>query len=567
MDRVLASPPDGAGGSQGTRVARPEAIAVAAIVLFAALLRTIRWEQNAVLFNDGPLFLELARVLQAGDLRLALAHPYHPLYAALIAALEPVAGSLERAGAALSILGGSAAVLALWAFLRPAFGARSAWIGALLLAVHPRAVEYSGDVQSDGVYLALFLGSVACLWRALSRGSLPAAAAAGALSGLAYLTRPEGLGLVLVAVGLGALHVVTRQWSLSRATRFAVALGLGLAFTSSPYLLALRAQGGEWRISQKKSLGHLAGVEEYRGPVVGSAAPRADAPPGSDRAAPGGARAGDAARAVPPWVEPSLGERRAPGARAREQGVTRLGQELSEFGRNVSSTLRRGALVFLLVGCFAARGRPGPRGRFVLAVVGVFALVLLAHQWNVGYVSRRHLLPPLVVAFGYAALGVDALGGLAARALARTRLRIAPAKASAALLGLVALANGAKAIRPERSEALAERRAAEWVRERDAAPGFVAAARRRVAYYAGARWAALPRAFEPGTFEEMRRIGVRYVILDDAKREQYSGLAEAEPTRLRLVHRAEAGGRSASVWEVAPREANSRSSAPAPSEG
>lgn len=566
MDRVLASSPDGAGGSQGTRVARPEAIAVAAIVLFAALLRTIRWEQNAVLFNDGPLFLELARVLQAGDLRLALAHPYHPLYAALIAVLEPVAGSLERAGAALSIFGGSAAVLALWAFLRPAFGARSAWIGALLLAVHPRAVEYSGDIQSDGVYLALFLGSVACLWRALSRGSLPAAAASGALAGLAYLTRPEGLGLVLVALGLAALQVVRREWSLARATRFGVAIGLGLAFTSSPYLLALRAQSGEWRISQKKSLGHLAGVEEYRGPVVGSAAPRAEAPPGSDRAAPGGALAGDAARAVPPWVEPSLGERRA-GARAREQGGARLGQELSEFGGNLSSTLRRGALVFLLVGCFAARGRPGPRGRFVLAVVGVFALVLLAHQWNVGYLSRRHLLPPLVAAFGYAALGVDALGGLAARTLARTRLRIAPATASAALLGIVALANGAKAIRPERSEALAERRAAEWVRERDAAPGFVAAARRRVAYYAGARWAALPPAFEPGTFEEMRRIGVRYVILDDAKRERYSGLAEAEPTRLRLVHRAEAGGRSASVWEVAPREANLRSSAPAPSEG
>jgi hypothetical protein len=65
----------------------------------------------------------------------------------------------------------------------------------------------------------------------------------------------------------------------------------------------------------------------------------------------------------------------------------------------------------------------------------------------------------------------------------------------------------------------------------------------------------------------MRRVGVRYVILDDAKRPEYAGLAEAEATRLRLVHRAEAGGRSASVWEVTPGEARSRASAPAPSEG
>ncbi len=559
MDRLLASPPDGAGGSRAAHVERREAIAVTAIVLLAALLRTLRWEQNAVLFNDGPLFLELAQVLQAGDLRLALAHPYHPLYAMLIAALEPVAGSLERAGAALSILGGSAAVFALWAFLRSAFGARSAWIGALLLAVHPRAVEYSGDVQSDGLYLALFLASVACLWRALARASLPAAAAAGALAGLAYLTRPEGLGLVLVARGLGALQVLRREWSPAQATRLGVALGLGLAFTSSPYLLALRAQSGEWRISQKKELGHLAGIEAYHGPVLGNPGPRADATPG-----PGGARPGGT---LPPWVEPSLGAARGSDARARKQGVARVGQELGGFAKNVSSTLRRGALVFLLVGCFVARGRPGPRGRFVLAVVGVFALVTLAHQWNVGYLSRRHLLPPLVVAFGYAALGVDALGALAARPLARTRLRITPVAASAALLGMVALANGGKALRTERSDGLAERLAAEWVRERDEAPGFVAASRRRVAYYAGARWVALPRAFEPGTFEEMRRIGVRYVILDDAKRARYSGLAEAEPTRLRLVHRAEAAGRSASVWEVAPGAANSRSAARAPSEG
>ena len=232
--------------------------------------------------------------------------------------------------------------------------------------------------------------------------------------------------------------------------------------------------------------------------------------------------------------------------------MERLGRELFEFLKNASSTLRRAPLVFLVLGCFAARGRPAPRGRFVLAVVGGFALLLLAHQWNVGYLSRRHLLPPLAVAFGYAALGVDVLGGLGARALGRAGLRISTAAASAALLGLVALSNGAKAIRPERSDALAERRAAEWVKERDASPGFVAAPRRRVAYYAGGRWVALPSVLEPGTFEEMRRIGVRYVILDDARRERYPGLVEGEPAQLRLVHRAQAGGRSASVWEVAP---------------
>jgi hypothetical protein len=520
------------------------------------LLRTIRWEQNAVLFNDGPLFIDLARALQAGDLRLALSHPYHPLYAALVALLEPVAGSFERAGAALSIAGSSAAVLALWALLRPGFGAGPAWIGAFLLAVHPRAVEYGGDVQSDGIYLAFFLGSLACLWRALERASLPAAAATGALAGLAYLTRPEGVGLVLVGLALVALRGVRREWSPSRATQIGVALGLGLAFVSAPYLLALRAQSGEWRVSQKKSLGHLAGLEEYRGPLVPGVVRPGEAAPAAPQA-----------RALPPaWLEPSLGER--PGARPRPPAtvLARLGHELGGFLENVSSTLRRLALLFVLVGLWAARGRPGPRGSFVLAVVGGYALLLLAHQWNVGYLSRRHLLPPLVVTFGYAGLGVEATARLAAAALARAGLQLSNAAAGAALLAIVALANGSKAVRPERADALAERRAAEWVRERDAAPGFVAAPRRRVAYYAGARWVALPSALEPATFEEMRRIGVRYVILDDAKRGRYPGLAEAEAGQLRFLHRAEAAGRSASVWEVAPR-GGSRAAARAASEG
>ncbi len=575
MDRRLASLPDADRGSQGShRVTREEAIAIVALVLLGALLRTLRWEQNAVLFNDGPLFIELARVLQAGDLRLALAHPYHPLYSALMAWLAPLTGDLERAGATLSILGGSAAIFALWAFLRPAFGARAACIGAFLLAVHPRAIEYSGDVQSDGVYLAFFLGAVACLWRALERGGAGAAALAGALAGLAYLTRPEGLGLVLVGLGLGALRVLAREWSLSRATRFGVAIALGVAFVSSPYLLALRVQSGEWLISQKKTIRHLTGLEEYRGPVVSKpAAPKGAAAAERGSSGEGASAAGSARSREPlaPWVEPSLGDRRAGshGSKAVETGaLARLAGELREFLKTVSSALRRATLVFLALGCFAARGRLGPRGRFVLAIVGGYAVLLLAHQLNVGYLSRRHVLPPLVVAFGYAALGVEEIGRLAVWGLARLRIRASPALASAALLGSVAVLSGAKAVRLERADALAERRAAEWVRARDAFPGLVAAARGRVAYYAGARFVALPGRLHPGTFDEMRRLGVRYVILDDAKRARYAGFAEAEPAQLRRVHRAEAAGRSASVYEVAPRQASSRGAQPpTPSEG
>jgi 4-amino-4-deoxy-L-arabinose transferase-like glycosyltransferase len=73
-------------------------------------------------------------------------------------------------------------VLALFAFARRAFGPRVALVAAALLAFHAGAVETSGDVQSEGLYVALFLAAVAALWRALDEGRLDSALAAGVRS-------------------------------------------------------------------------------------------------------------------------------------------------------------------------------------------------------------------------------------------------------------------------------------------------------------------------------------------------------------------------------------------------
>ncbi|MEN8184590.1 MAG: hypothetical protein ABFS46_18865, partial [Myxococcota bacterium] len=217
------------------------------------------------------------------------------------------------------------------------------------------------------------------------------------------------------------------------------------------------------------------------------------------------------------------------------------------------SVLRPDMLLLLLVGLWGARGRPGLRGALVAGVVASYAVVLVGLELNAGYLSRRHALPPLAASFGYAALGVERLAAAGAR-LRAGGLRGRPGRVTLLLLALVAAAGLGKALKPHRSNGMAERRAAEWLQSQEPAAGIVAARRRRVAYYASARFLLLPDRIEGRTLEQLRRRGVRYLILDDGKQEQYPGFREAVPHSLRPIHRARGGGRAASVFELLPHD-------------
>ena len=140
-----------------------------------------------MLFNDGPVFLALAERTAAGQLETLLQHPFHPLYpladrGAPRAPGAPSGSGFETAGrAGLGRSPGARAVLALYGFVRRAFGPREALVAAWLLTLHAGAVDTGGDVQSEALYLALFLAAVAALWRALDEGRIRSAARRGRL--------------------------------------------------------------------------------------------------------------------------------------------------------------------------------------------------------------------------------------------------------------------------------------------------------------------------------------------------------------------------------------------------
>jgi 4-amino-4-deoxy-L-arabinose transferase-like glycosyltransferase len=515
------------------RLTRAETWGLGLLVLAALAVRCIHWWQNVLIFNDGPTFLALAQQMAAGRWSEALAHPFHPLYPFLTLFAQFATSDWERAAAAVSIVSGAAAVAFLFLFLRSAFDRRSAWVGAAILVVHPRVVDFSSNVQSDGLYLALFLGAVALAWFALQTQRISLAGWAGVFIGLSYLTRPEGLGLLLVASALVLRRTFSGEWRWTRALGFTAVLWAGLLGVAVPYMTAMRVENGEWRITGKKPVLSLLRFEDRA-----RAREEAEARLQETRAAEvarSETASSDAAppEAITPQTSPAW---------------SRLAVSVGRLVSAASSGVRPWFLGLLLLGVFARRGLPGPAGEMVLGIVALYAVVDFAQLLHSGYLDMRHVLPPLVPAFGYFSAGIDAV----ARGFARVTLRAAPAPAwvGAGLLAIALAAGLGQALRPEKNEARAERAAAEWLRTNAAEQGAVAAPKSRIAYYAQRPAVVLHQAPPQGQLAWLRAQGARYVVVDDDDLEKFPELSGARGAGLALLHCVRVKSRWAVVYEV-----------------
>ena len=503
----------------------------------AVALRLLQWSSNAALQNDGPVFLALARALLDGDVRAALAHEFHPLYPAAIALVHaalgrPAGWSLETSAVCASVLASAGAVFALHALVRPAFGPERAALAAGLLAVHAGAVDMGADVQSEGLYLALFLGTAAALFRALRAVSPAWAAAAGVLCGLAYLTRPEGLTLAVVGGGLAAGLLARRRWAPRAAAAFTLALGLGVAALAFPYIGALYAETGELWLTRKKSVAWVAGVADAPAHFVDQ---RREPPWRDGRVPPG-------MDILPRHPLPaSLDEPASPPA------APSLAEAAADLAQSFLRALRYELLVFLLLGLYAVRGRPGLRGAFLGAVLAVHAVLLFALARNVGYVSARHLLAPAAVLLGYVACSAAPLAGMLGRVARRPVREAVAALLPLALVGGISLG---RALREPDVDVLAQREAALWLHDHVAEPGPVCAEKRRVAYYAGAPYVRLRSKSRPWLAARLRAYEVGHVIVADDDVEDHPGMAELIPAVLVPIHRVSRGDERVHVLRV-----------------
>ncbi|MDP6977492.1 MAG: glycosyltransferase family 39 protein [Myxococcota bacterium] len=526
------------------------------LALFAAAVRGVVGLRTSVIFEDGPHFLAIARAFSEGRYSDGLAHPYHPLYSALVAATQPVFGNFEHAALAVSALGGAIAVAASFVFLRDAFDVHVAWIGAALFAISPYPVRFTADVASEGVYLACFAAALALLWRGVQseapRSGFALLFAAGACSGLAYLARPEGAGLLVVGVLWLGFEWLRGGRSISETLRVSVSLVAGGLVFCLPYAVWVSRQRDGIALSGKKSLARTLGL-----PVEGifdelSFATLAGASIGVVvlvagvgallRARPVGNAAAAATRALP-W----LGGCAFVAALVLAPGVA------AEFSGVVWSTVRPEVFVVAMVGVVAAY-REGWKARdgFAAFVLLAYVVVLVGLLVNYGYLSRRHFVPLMPIVLGYAGMGVVAIASVLAKRWTTATDPHSPAMQArvAFVIAAVLLAVAApKTLHDHRRDVLAQRLAAEWLKEQELRSGCVASNKRRTGYYAARKWQPLTNGASLRGFEDLAGEKVRYIVADDRVLGGRDGLPPTPGFALRELHRIEAGGRVAMVYE------------------
>lgn len=547
-------------GGEGRPAAR-DWLGLGVLLAFAGGLRAFAWHRTAVLFNDGPIFLALAQALRDGRFGDVLAHPQHPLYPALVAALELLSVPSEAAAIVVSIAGGLLALAAIFWMAWARFGRSVAWISAWTVALHPWAVDFSADVMSDGLYAGLHLAGFAVLIELLERPTRGRALAFGLLAALAYWTRPEGLVLVVVAVvGLLARIGAARPEQRRRIAGPAVLVVCACLALAGAFVFAERQADGDLALSQKKSIAELA----QGGPTASEIA--------RDRRERREILRDPHALPLP---ESSI--------RVDGSGIDRPARSLAGFAeafvRVVATSIsafRHELFVFALIGCIALAAQPRRELRaFEAVLAGSLALhtaLLVLLVWGAGYVSRRHALAAwlpltLVAAVGWSVAWRALLEIVVARRFRRDRrgpetaaTGIAEglgggrgARVAVALAVVVLLVSwGPRDLRARRSDRALERVAAEWLKARGGPTAPVAAQKRRTAYYAGASFVPLPDGRDGRIERQIRGRGARWLVIDAAKLGDHAGLAEGIGRWLVPVHTVGAGPQSVLVLEVTP---------------
>jgi 4-amino-4-deoxy-L-arabinose transferase-like glycosyltransferase len=233
---------------------------IASLVLRTALLRIdriVRW--------DEPDYLILGRNLFTGRGYTVSGHPelhYAPLFPLVTGVLYPLTHDMKLNSDLCFVLFGTLTLLPFYWLSKRLFGLRVAIMATLFLCFFPAlnaSVIFWGTML-EPLYLFLLFTALCAVWVAWEKQSIAASAAAGALYGLAYLTKPEAIVFIGLMLGLLVLGNLWRR-SLFRWRSILGTAAMALAFilVISPYMGFLYRQTGHIMISGKLGVTYVAG--------------------------------------------------------------------------------------------------------------------------------------------------------------------------------------------------------------------------------------------------------------------------------------------------------------------
>lgn len=481
------------------------------LFFLALIVRLIAFERIYIISRDSIRFLDLAKYYFSGLFLKGLSNAYHPLYPLLISLFGGVSGDFEFVGKLISLTLSSFTVIFVYLLGKAIYDSKTGLVGGLFFIVQPQCVKYSVDVLSDSTFLfflvvAFYLGikggkeEKKVLWWCLG---------AGICSGLAYLSRPEGIFVVFFLLGWYFLQWIFHN---KKITHFLAASGIvffAFFLMATPYILFIKNHTGTWQISMKTSVVSM--VRSLEEEI--EAKPATKVPPSPK----------DGEVKV---VEPGQSKERADGQalapiKPREplQGGNRW-KSMTYPPLRFIETNHFLLFLFLLFGIWTEiKRKERTLGVVLLLFIATYLLGLCYLYYTVSYVSRRHFLPAIIISLPLAGAGFWELQRQLSNWMMRWNFtwgkKIA-SHSSIIILLITLLILIPTALKPQGGDKLPLKQAAFWIKENKKKPTpMIMSNEPLVGYYAGGNNLLIPALSYPDFVNYINTEKVDYLVFSE----------------------------------------------------
>lgn len=247
-------------------------VVIIGIFVFSLLVRLVFLRTVSLIESDGCLYARLAENIISGKGMVGMDGSQtvfiRPLYPLLIAVANKIIGNLELSGRVITIFFGSVTPVIVYLITKKLFGKTEGILAALLTAVSPVLISSSIQVMTETVYMSIIISGIFCLFLALKGKSKSLVFASGLVWGMAYLTRSEGFGFLILCL-LAILFINLLELPFKSRVIFASCFVSGAAILILPMVVYLHSVFDIWNLSGEyiylKNIGYFQtmGIKTY----------------------------------------------------------------------------------------------------------------------------------------------------------------------------------------------------------------------------------------------------------------------------------------------------------------
>src|SRR3989344_1721893 len=228
------------------------------VVIIGLLLRVFLALNQQILETDSPDYIVSGVNLIRGNGYVAIENLanlwFSPLYPLFIGIGSIIFDNLEILSRGISVLFGVLLIPLIYLLYKKLFGNElEALLASSLIAFYPALSYISTVAYADSLYIFLVYAFVLFGYLATKTNKFYYYLISGALIGLAYLTRHEGAGYLILFLIILVLYNFKKVNAI-KLLSFSILTIIAFLLISMPYLIFLHEETGKWALTAKTNV-------------------------------------------------------------------------------------------------------------------------------------------------------------------------------------------------------------------------------------------------------------------------------------------------------------------------